>query len=229
MTLTSRSLLFCAIASLVALACILSPATLLAQETAKRKSQQADVILVRGGFNVFSVGLDAIATKLKKRGVKSQLFRHGQIDEITATLLKNQKKNRRRPIILIGHSWGANAVLRIAKTLQKHRLKVRYMVTIAATNPNPAPANIRELTNYYFKQDGWGKPVRKAYGFKGRLTNIDMSSQEDVHHFNLDDQPEIQSKIVKRVVRLVRGRRYAADGTDSQQIYSAGATRNPEG
>ena len=146
-----------------------------AAQTAKRAGFKGDVVFVRGGFNVFSGGLDTLAQKLGKKGVKSRIYRHSQVPQIVRSIRRNQKLYGRRPIILIGHSWGANAILNVAKILRSHKLNVRYMVTIAATNPDVAPGNIQKLTNYYFKKNGWGRPVRAVKGFRGVLKNVDMS------------------------------------------------------
>lgn len=179
-----------------------------AEQLAKRSSYAGEVVLVRGGFNVFSGGFDSIAAKLKKRGIKTRMFAHSQERQIASSIIANQKNYGRRPIILIGHSWGANAVLRVAKTLKGRGLRVRYMATFAATNPGPASSNIQKLTNYYFKKDGWGKPVRRGRGFRGRLRNIDMSKYGSVNHFNVDEVPRLQRQVVRNVLRYIRpGRR----------------------
>jgi len=201
----------------------------IANETVKRASFKGDVVLVRGGFNVFSEGLDSIADKLVKRGIEARVYRHGQVSEIINSILENQKKFGKQPIILIGHSWGANAILRIAGVLERHRLNVRYMVTIAATNPNPAPRNIQKLTNYYFKQDGWGEPVQASRGFRGRLKNVDMSTQAEVHHFNVDEHPKLQDQIFDNVLRFLRVKKLALQKSNSHFVHSAEAGVKPAG
>ena len=173
----------------------------------KRSSYRGDVVLVRGGFNVFSEGFDIIAKKLKKRGIKVKIYSHSQAQQIASSIISNQKKFGKKPIILIGHSWGANAVIRVAKMLQRKGLKVRYMATFAATNPGIAPSNIQKLTNYYFKKDGWGEPVRTTKSFRGRLKNVDMSSAQDANHFNVDEIPKLQSQVINNVLRYIRPRR----------------------
>ncbi|MEP1209475.1 MAG: lipase [Rhizobiaceae bacterium] len=206
-----------------------SPGLVSAEETAKRSRFKGDVVLVRGGFNVFSEGLDTIAGKLAKKGIEARVYRHREVETIFKSILTNQKKFGRRPIILVGHSWGANAILRVAEKLKKRRMKVRYMVTIAATNPDPAPRNIQKLTNYYFKKNGWGEPVRAGAGFRGNLKNIDMSSKSEVHHFNVDEHPKLQSQIINNVVRFLRVKKYAQQKSNSLITYSAAVGTRPAG
>lgn len=130
-------------------------ATQLQSLSADPSAYAGDVILVRGGFYVFSQGFEAIADTLARRGVRSTMFRHRQERKIVAQIIANQRKYGRKPIVLIGHSWGANTIIRVAKTLQSKNYSVQYMATFAATDPELAPSNIGKLTNYYFKTDGW--------------------------------------------------------------------------
>ena len=176
-------------------------------QLAKKGRFQGDVILVRGGFDVFSRGMDQMATKLVKKGVKAKVFKYTQTKQIADHIISNQKKFGRKPIVLIGHSWGANAIIRVAKILEKQKLKVTYMATFAATAPEPAPTNIKKLTNYYFKKDGWGKPVSTMKGFRGRLKNIDMSNNPEIHHFNVEEQPRLQNQVIRNVLRFVKPNR----------------------
>jgi len=170
---------------------------------AKAKNK-GDVYLLRGFGNVFSRGLDQIGAKLKKRGIDAEVVHHGDWNEVLSTIIANRKKYGRRPVVLIGHSLGANAILRIATALKKKRIKVQYMVTFAATNPVPVPSNVRKLTNYYFATDGWGKKIAKGRGFRGNLKNIDFSNSKTVGHFNIDKQPRLQRQVINNVLRFVK-------------------------
>ncbi len=179
-------------------------ATQLQSLSADPSAYAGDVILVRGGFYVFSQGFEAIADTLARRGVRSTMFRHRQERKIVAQIIANQRKYGRKPIVLIGHSWGANTIIRVAKTLQSKNYSVQYMATFAATDPELAPSNIGKLTNYYFKTDGWGKPVLTMPGFGGQLNNVDMSNTADVHHFNVEEHPALQKQVVDNVLRIIR-------------------------
>ena len=136
-----------------------------ASQIAKRNTYAGEVVLVRGGFGVFSNGLDKIASSLGRRGITAKVYSHTQTNQIARSIISNQKRYGRKPIILVGHSWGANSVIKIAGLLKRARLRVNYVATITATDPVAAPSNIQKLTNYYFSKGGWGKPVSPAPGF----------------------------------------------------------------
>ena len=176
---------------------------------AKRTKYQGDVYLLRGFAGVFSRGLDNIGSKLKGRGVKAKDISHTGWVEATNQIIANRKRFGRKPVVLIGHSLGANAIIRMATELKKRRIRVDYMATFAATNPAPVPSNVRKITNYYFKTDGWGAPIKAARGFRGRLKNIDFSKSTRVGHFNIDKQPRLQAQVINNVLRVVKRRKSA--------------------
>ncbi len=178
--------------------------------------KRPDVYFLRGFGDVFSRGLDQIASTLKRKRVKATVLSYGQWPNVVSRIVANRKKYGRRPVILVGHSLGANAALRVAKALKKKRISVSYMATLAATAPPPASSNIRKLTNYYFKKDGWGKPVRGGPGFRGVLKNIDFSKNKKVGHFNIDSQPRLQREVVRNVLRHIRRSKSAANSAASQ-------------
>ena len=173
-------------------------------------SRKADVFLFRGFGDVFSRGLDEIASGLQKRRVKATVVSHLEWQSVVSKVIENRRKFGRRPVILIGHSLGANAALRAAKALKKKRIPVTYMATFAATAPPPAPSNVRKLTNYYFKTDGWGEAVKRGPGFRGILKNVDFSKDKTIGHFNIEKQPRLQRQVIRNVLRHVRRSKRAA-------------------
>ncbi len=168
---------------------------------------RGDVYLLRGGLGgVFSKGLDQMGRQLGKQGVKAQVLPHSRWKQVVRDIVGNRKKLGRRPVVLIGHSLGANNALKIANALKRRRITVDYMVTFAATNTIGVPSNVRRVTNYYFKTDGWGVPLRPGPGFKGRLQNIDFSNDKSVGHFNIDEQPKLQRRVINNTKRYLRFR-----------------------
>ena len=192
---------------MVPVCCSIASADQSSLNLAAKSRYYGEVIFIRGGFNVFSRGLDEMSAALEKSGIKSRVFQHTEAEKITTEIITNQKKYGRKPIVLVGHSWGANALIRIAESLKKKRLRVNYAATFAATAPDPVPKNIRKLTNYYFKSDGWGKPIIRKKGFRGILKNIDVSKYKEIHHFNIEKQRRLQNQVLKNIIRVLRIKR----------------------
>lgn len=173
-------------------------------QIAAASKSRGDVILFRGFGSVFSTGMDKIAAKLSKSRVKARVMSHNQWKNAARTIIANHKKFGPRPVILIGHSWGGNAILKLAKALNRERISVTYMVTFDATAPQPAPSNVRRLTNFYLKGGGWGVAVKRGSGFRGVLNNVDLSKDKKVSHTNIDDRPKLQDRIVRDILRHLR-------------------------
>jgi pimeloyl-ACP methyl ester carboxylesterase len=160
---------------------------------------KGEVYLLRGFADVFSGGLDQLGADLVRAGIPAKVVNHRTWKTVGETIVANQKKFGAKPVILIGHSLGANSAILIAQQLKKAGVTVTYLVTLAATAPPPVPSNVRRVENYYFKSGGWGQIVRASPDFGGVLENLDYSGKAEIGHFNLDDQATIQKTLLRAV------------------------------
>ena len=87
-----------------------------AQEIARAESHQ--VVLLRGIFNVFSLGLDDLAVQLKRDGIRAIVKHHSGWRRIARRIIAEAGKGRRTKLIIVGHSLGANAALAMTAKLQ---------------------------------------------------------------------------------------------------------------
>ena len=147
--------------------------------------------------------MDKIAAKLSQRRVKAKVMSHSQWKRAARSIVANHKKFGPKPVILVGHSWGGNAIIKLAQALKRERISITYMVTFDATSPQPAPSNIRRLTNFYSKDRGWGVPIKRGSGFRGVLQNVDLSTDKKVHHTNIDDRPKLQNQVIRNILRFL--------------------------
>ena len=171
-------------------------------QLAKRARYDGHVYLLRGFANVFSRGLDDLGRKMRARGIQAQVLNHSRWPEI-ATIIA---ADRRKPVVLIGHSLGGNAVVLIAERLKRAGVPVRYLVTFDATSPRPVPSNVGKATNYYYGRGSLGESLRPGPGFRGRLKNIDVSKGAKVSHFNIEKQPSLHRQVIINTLRFVRRR-----------------------
>jgi thioesterase domain-containing protein len=163
-----------------------------------------DVFLLRGFADVFSHGLDAMAATLHRQGIDATVVNHNSWRAIALEIIDRRQRSGPKPLVLVGHSLGANAVIQIAELLKKEHITVQYMATFAATSPDPVPSNVRRVDNFYFATHGWGEPLTGARDFSGRLSNRDFSDAQGVGHFNIDKQPAIQREVLARIIRYAR-------------------------
>jgi hypothetical protein len=161
------------------------------------------VLFLRGWFGVFSTGLDGIADDLKAKGIKAEVAGHLYWQTGLAEILKARAAGKTGPIILVGHSQGANNVIDIARGLEAHNIPVDLVVTLAPFMQYPIPANVKQAVNYY-QQGGWGAPLEGAPGFHGKILNVNVGDDPSVSHINIDKSTRVHADIVRAVTSLVK-------------------------
>ncbi len=187
------------------------------QIAARKSHYQGDVYLVRGFGNYFSRGLDEIGTQLNARGIAAKVIRHADWRFAARTIIANQKKYGPVPIVLIGHSLGANAIIHIAEKLQRQKIMVQYLATFEPTRNLRIPANVKLAVNYYLSNSSMGIPLKKQRGSRGSFKNINLASAKGIGHFNIEEQKVLQQVIISQVLRLVKPSRKRKSAHLSQQ------------
>src|ERR1700730_17841823 len=94
------------------------------------------------------------------------------------------------PLVLVGHSQGANNVIELARSLQANRIPVDLLVTLAPFMQDPVPANVVRAINFY-RSHGWGSPITPDRGFHGQLSNIDVGDDWTISHISIDKSTRI--------------------------------------
>ena len=102
------------------------------------------VYLLRGWFGVFSTGLDSLAAELRSKGIKAETVGHLAWKTTVSNIMKWHASGDTGPLVLIGHSQGANNVIDMARLLQRENVPVDLLVTIAPAMQDPIPGNLRQ-------------------------------------------------------------------------------------
>ena len=93
---------------------------------------ETEVYLVRGWFGVFSTGMDTVAAQLREKGIKAEAINHwtsgGALDD--------------GPLVLVGHSLGANNAIEMARELKEHDIKVDLLIALVPFLQDPVPSNV---------------------------------------------------------------------------------------
>jgi hypothetical protein len=179
------------------------------QPAVAKAQPRGSVYLFLGLLNVFSTGLDALSGELKAKGVHNTAMNYGgwmgPAADIKVRWAKD--KNATRPIVLVGHSFGADAAIAMAADLGKKGIPVDLIVIFDATQRQPVPANVRHLINFYGATDGVGKKLAGGKGFHGKLENINIDKlKEAIGHLNIEKQPAFHKRVLAEVLSLY-GRR----------------------
>jgi hypothetical protein len=164
------------------------------------------VYLLRGLVGeVFSTGFYDLAERIRERGVNAtvhSMYAPGNLaSEIVA-------KHRRAPapVVLIGHSSGADAAISVAYSLKAANIPVAIMFGF---DPTPiagrVPDNVALFINLYQKTNliGGGE-ARGASAFRGRIVNVDLRERREIIHITLDKSAVLHALVADKIAATLR-------------------------
>lgn len=174
------------------------------------------VYCMRGWLGIFSTGMDALAVKIDTDlGVAAVSVANEEHYRLRDFILAEKKAGKvNEPLVLLGHSYGADDQIRVAQTLKENGIKVDLMVLIDPVTPPKVPSNVtrvyciyksRPLTDMY---PWWrGVPVEVANAKKTELVNVDLRTAEvgfdtDVHHALIDKVPGIHKMCMDEIAKV---------------------------
>ncbi len=158
----------------------------------------AQIYLLRGLANVFSRGMDELTAKLKADGFSPVLINHRGWQNAADTIAQNYRAGRTAPIILIGHSLGANNAYRIARRLNGKGIPVAYFASFDPTNAFTVPNNVRYFVNFY-QNNGVGRRASFAPSRHKEKVNLNLTSSPGLNHRNIDQSRRLQDIVMARV------------------------------
>jgi hypothetical protein len=156
------------------------------------------VYLLRGAFNIFSLGMDEIADRLQQRGVRTTVANFLSWESLADEAIAEYKSGQVRTIILVGHSSGASAVAEMAARLGQHGVPVKLAIGLDPTSRMVASGHVDRYINYYIA-GGMGLAVVRGKQFTGVLQNIDVEKNPALNHFNIDKNQALQDRVVSEI------------------------------
>jgi hypothetical protein len=168
------------------------------------------VYLLRGLINIFSTGMDDLAEKLHRRGIRASVYNHTQFYSLVQSIAGRHRAGRAERVIIVGHSLGANDAVRMAASLGEHKIHVPLVITYDPTVTVAAPANVSRLVNFYQSNNGWGARVVPGRGFRGSLNNIDMRGDSSLGHASIDKSSKLHVQSIGYIQSVGGGRSAAA-------------------
>ena len=166
---------------------------------------RAHVYLLRGLLNIFSLGMDTLSDELNRRGVYATVDNHADWQSLANAAAAKYRAGTEGPIILIGHSLGADAVMEMADYLGRKGVPVALVVPFDGTESFAASANVARvlnLTKHYY--------MSRGPGFHGSLINVDLRANSNIDHLNIDKSPRLHGRVIAEVLALVGARRMTA-------------------
>ncbi len=197
-----------------------------AQAQSKPNPNQPRVYLLRGLANIFSLGMDDLAAKLRARGIEASVHSYVDLETLTRYAVEQASMGKRRPspVIIIGHSLGADAAVTMGNRVTAAGVPVPLVVTFDPVTAMTASSKIGKVVNYY-QAGGSGKAVSGP-----RVENIDLTGSGALSHFNIDKAAELHNKVIgmiQRPARQTRPRAVAATPTPKPVSAPADAAAVP--
>lgn len=168
--------------------------------TARPGSGAAHVYLLRGLLNVFSLGMDDLAQKLEKRGVRTSVHNHAEWESLANDIAAKYKAGKHGAVILIGHSLGADAVMFMSEYLGKKGVPVALVVPFDGTGSFAASSNVSRVMNLTQRDYAY---MKRGAGFRGELQNIDVSKDTTIDHITIDKSARLHNMVVGKVLGVL--------------------------
>jgi hypothetical protein len=173
---------------------------------AAQKPPRGTIILMRGLANVFSLGLDDLNDQLHAHGVtNSVVTSYSGWSDIANQITADYRRDRAKaaPIILMGHSFGADATLEIADELAARNVPVALIINFDAVTETVVPKNVGHVINFYESKDN-GLALKPGEGFKGKLENIDaVKIDPEIGHLNIEKSQRLHTRAIQAVLSLL--------------------------
>lgn len=162
---------------------------------------------MRGFAGIFSTGMDTIAKRAEREiGIRATSLADPDWKGLSRYLISQHKAGQLpRPLILCGHSFGADDQVRVAKLLQRENIPVDLLVLVDPGTPPTVPANVKRCVDIYRSSPATdvvpvlrGIKVRADDPSKTDLVNVDVRTAKvnfsvaDVHHITIEKKREVQ-------------------------------------
>ncbi len=158
------------------------------------------IYIMRGGLNIFSTGMDVLAKELTDTGYPaiSDTFEdwRSQMAKMVAAY-----KAHPYPIILIGHSYGADTALLMAYKLKEQNVPVALLVFYDLTDPGRVPSNVAHVLNFRSSSaTGIDVTVTSGAYFSGTIENV---TRNDLNHLNIDKAEDLHKQTIAEIETLL--------------------------
>jgi hypothetical protein len=191
-----------------------------ASKKTERISGGSYVYLLRGLLNVFSLGMDDLAAKLQSRGISAGVYEYGNWESLCDDVAARYRAGI-RPIILVGHSLGADAVIYMSNRLGQMGVPVALIVAFDPVHPVPLMGSTTaHFINYYQSDNGWGRAIPHGSGFKGELSNIDLRKNTNISHTSIDKSAILHTAVIGRVLAIVS--KGSGEKSGSKKTFNSG-------
>jgi len=177
-------------------------------------TRDGHVFCMRGWLGIFSEGMNALAERMDKQ------------TKVSAVSVANEEWTTLRdfiieahaagqlpgPLVLVGHSLGADSQVRVAEALNAKNIPVDLLITLDAVSPSKVTPNVKLVINV-FKSKSIGDqlpmfrgvPLEAVDPTQTTVRNIDLRTDDpgfdasEVDHFNIEKSMGVHDLVVTAV------------------------------
>ncbi len=170
------------------------------------------IYLMRGLCGVLSMGMNDFAQQLaKKTQLRTASFAYYRGEHLVADLIEQQRLHKlSAPLILIGHSLGADETIIVAKKLQQHHIPVDLIISLDPVKSRPIPGNVKHVVNVYIGNTFQGmraivgSPLKAVTPNKTLVENYNLSADQPfknhgINHYNMTKNKQLRSWLLAQI------------------------------
>ena len=165
----------------------------------------AHVYLLRGVLNIFSLGLDDIAAKLRAQGIPVTVINYLGWSSLADEVAADYRSGRVRTIILVGHSSGATVLPDMVARLDQLGAPVKLAIGLDSVFRTSLQGRVGRYINFYVA-NGNGEPVARTSRLHGTLENVNVQNVPGVGHLTIDKNEIMQQKVIGEIDAVAFGR-----------------------
>jgi hypothetical protein len=167
---------------------------------------KGEVYIFRGvGGRFATLDLDRLAEKIGQQGVSAKVYEFMQWRTPAEDVVTRRRaQGQTAPIILLGHSAGADAALSFAEKLKEERIPVTLVITLDPTRlPHDVPPNVDRFLNIYASMNFFGGGnVRSGGEHRGHFASVDLKNYWEVPHVRMLRIGALDERLVNKIVRV---------------------------
>jgi hypothetical protein len=180
----------------------------------------AHVYLLRGFLNVFSLGLDEIAAKLRQQGIPVTIANYVSWSSIADEAAADYKSGRVKTIILVGHSSGATVLPDVVARLDQLGAPAKLVIGLDSIFRTRLAGHAGRYINFYIGS-GAGEPVMRTKDFHGTLENVNVQDVPGVGHITIEKNQIMQRRVISAIDAVAFNRAKAAPATPARPPEAA--------
>ena len=200
----------------------MQPGDLTLVQTHSDKPHVGNVYLLRGFIGIWSTGIDALGKEINEAGIRATVYRNEQWKELRDVLLEKYKDQKvYEPLVIVGHSWGADHAVDIARALDEANIAVDLIITLDPVTPEAVPKNVKWCYNIYQTNGIWqGIPIFRGVALeqqadatgKGILQNLNIRVdrtdllEPDTDHYNIEKNMKVHAEVMKPLLKVCTDR-----------------------